>query len=377
MKKIFALTFIITSALSAQNKKAELIEVAQFGDNQPIGVAVAPSSNRVFVSFPHNEPFLYALTEIVKGKRVPYPDAEWNKYMPKNNDTHFYNVQDLYADDDNNLWVLDSKPTGSASVFGKDAAKEKNAAKGKTAADESTGGKFKLFKINLATNKVEKTYNFGGLPKDKSGLNDVRVDTSKNLAYLSDPALKAIVVLDLRTDKVRIALKDDASTTAENGYILNIDRINMIDNEGKPFSSNVNGIALTKDNEWFYYKPINKDKLYRIATKYLADDKLNAAELSAKVEPVADAGVTHGLECDAKGNIYFGHSPSHSIKYVSPDGKVHTLVSDSRIIWPDSFGVGKDGFLYFSAAQLNRQPKYNQGKSKVELPYRVFKVKMP
>jgi sugar lactone lactonase YvrE len=365
MKKIFALTFIITSALNAQKPTPELIEVAQFGDNQPIGVTVAPSSDRVFVSFPHNEPFLYALTEIVKGKRVPYPDAEWNNYLPEQQDTHFYNVQDLYADDKNNLWVLDSKPAGGASVFGKDAANEK------------AEGKFKLLKINLATNKVERIYNFNGLPKDKSGLNDVRVDTSKELAYLSDPALKAIIVLDLKTDKVTIVLKDDASTTADKGYMLNIDRIDMIDNDGKPFSSDVNGIALTKNNQWFYYKPINKDKLYRIATKYLADAKLTPAQLSAKVEPVADTGVTHGLECDTKGNIYFGHSPSHSIKYVSPDGKVNTLISDSRIIWPDSFGVGKDGYLYFSAAQLNRQPKYNQGENKVELPYRVFKVKMP
>lgn len=366
MKKLFALTLIITTALNAQNKKSKgLTEVAQFGENQPIGVAVDPATNHLFVSFPHSEPFLYALTDVVNGQRKPYPNAEWNKYVPEDLDNHFYNVQDLYADGKGFLWVLDSKPAGSASVFGKDAANEK------------AEGKFKLVKISLKTNTVERIYKFGGLPKDKSGLNDVRVDTEKNLAYLSDPALKAIVVLDLKTDTVRILLEGDASTTADKGYVLNIDGKDMVDDEGKPFSSNVNGIALTKDNQWFYYKPINKDKLYRIATKYLADTKLKPAELSSKVEPVADAGVTHGLEVDAKGNVYYGHSPSHSIKYVSPDSKVHTLVTDSRIIWPDSFGIGKDGYLYFSAAQLNRLPKYNKGENKVSYPFRVFKVKMP
>jgi len=360
MKKLF-FTVIITGSALAQTKTPQLEEVAEFGKNQPIGVAVQTSTNRVFVSFPHNEPFLYAVTEIKDGKRIPYPNEEWNK---ERKDAHHYNnAQDMYADDKGNLWVLDSKPAGDASVFG-------DSGQGKQ-------GEFKLIQFDLKTNKEVKTYFFSGLPKDKSGLNDVRIDTEKQLAYLSDPALKAIVILDLKTDTVRIVLQGDKSTTAAPGYNLTIDDKEMIDDKGKPFISNVNGIALTKDNKYFYYKPINHDNLYRIETVYLADAKLSAEALSAKVEIVANAGVTHGLECDAKGNVYYGHSPSHSIKYVSPDGKVHTLVTDERIIWPDSFGIGGNGYLYFSAAQLNRLPKYNKGENRVEYPFRVYKVKMP
>lgn len=358
MKNIF-LSLLISSTAFAQ----KLEEVAAFGKNQPIGVAVETTTNRVFVSFPHNEPFLYGLTEIKDGKRTAYPDAGWNWYVPTQPDTHFYNVQDIYADDKGYLWVLDSKPAGAAALTSTGAAE--------------TEGKFKLIKIKLSDNKVEKVYTFGGLDKAKSGLNDIRVDTSRNLAYLSDPAQKAIVVLDLATDKVRLALQNDASTTALEGYILKIEGREMRDEAGKPFSSDVNGIALTKDNKYFYYKPINQDKLFRIATQYLADTKLSAEALSKKVETVANAGVTHGLECDAKGNIYFGNSPEHSIKYVSPDGKLHTLVTDNRIIWPDSFGVGSDGYLYFSCAQLNRLPKWNAGTDRVQYPFKVFRVKLP
>jgi len=360
MKKLF-FTIIITGSALAQTKSPQLEEVAEFGKNQPIGVAVQTSTNRVFVSFPHNEPFLYAVTEIIDGKRIPYPDEEYNN--PGKVAHHYNNAQDMYADDKGYLWVLDSKPAGVASVFG-------DSGQGKQ-------GEFKLIQFDLTTNKEVRTYFFGGLPKDKSGLNDVRIDTQKQLAYLSDPGLKAIVVLDLKTDTARVVLRDDKSTTATPGYNLIIDGKEMIDDKGNPFSSNVNGIALTKDNKYFYYKPINHDNLYRIETRHLADAKLSAAGLSAKVETVANAGVSHGLECDARGNIYYGHSPSHSLKYVSPDGKVHTLITDERIIWPDSFGVGTDGYLYFSAAQLNRLPKYNTGKNKVEYPFRVFRVKMP
>ncbi|MFP5437426.1 MAG: SMP-30/gluconolactonase/LRE family protein [Bacteroidia bacterium] len=357
MRKII-LSLMISASAFAQNK---LEEVISFGKNQPIGVAVDYTTNRLFVSFPHSEPFLYALTEIKDGKRVAYPDTAWNWYLPNQYDTHFYNVQDLYADGKGYLWVLDSKPSGSASVFGDDGKKEE--------------GKFKLVKINLKTNKAEKTYFFGGLDKTKSGLNDVRVDTQRNLAYLSDPAQKAIVVLDLATDSVRLALQNDASTTAETGYVLKIDNIEMKDENGNPFKSDVNGIALTPDNTYFYYKPINKDALFRIETKYLADAALSARELSAKVETVTtQAGLSHGLECDAKGNIYYGHSPSHSIRYVSPDGKVHTLVTDERLMWADSFGIGSDGYLYFSVVQLNRIAKWNKGQDKVNYPFRVYRM---
>ncbi|KOS07356.1 gluconolactonase [Flavobacterium akiainvivens] len=357
MKNII-LTILITTSAFAQNK---LEAVGVFEGRQPIGVAVDTESNRVFVSFPHNEPFKYGLAELGKIE-IPYPDEKWNHYTGADDDAHFYNVQDLYADDKGYLWVLDSKPSGGASVFGDDGKQEE--------------GKFKLVKIKLSDSKVEKVYRFGGLNKVKSGLNDVRVDTQRNLAYLSDPAQKAIVVLDLATDTVRLALQNHASTTATPGYVLNIDGVDMKDEKGNPFKSDVNGIALTKDNKYFYYKPINHNNLYRIETQYLADATLSAEALGSKVETVADVGVTHGLECDAKGNIYFGDSPNHSIKYVSPNGKVHTLVKDSRIIWPDSFGIGSNGYVYFSCAQLNRLPKWNNGKDRVERPFRVYRVKM-
>ena len=334
--------------------KAQLTEVARFGKNQPIGVKVAPMSNRLFVSFPHHEPFLYALTEIVHGRRVAFPDTAWNKYMPNEPDTHFVNVQDLYTDDRNCLWVLDSSPGSNGAE-----------------------GKFKLVKINLDNNKVARIYNFDDLPKDKSALNDVRVDNSRQLAYLSDPGLKAVVILDLNTGKSRIVLQNDKSTLPQPGFVLHLDGKDVVDSQGKPFVSAVNGIALTADDRYFYFRAINQTKLYRIKTDYLADTTLSAEQLSAKVEFVAETGVCHGMIADGKGNIYLTDSPDHAIQYVTPDGKVHILVKDERIIWPDSMGIGSDGYLYFSCSQMNRLPQFNNGEDKTEYPYRVYKVKLP
>jgi sugar lactone lactonase YvrE len=360
MKSI--LTTAIIMALTLNTKAQKLIEVASFGQNQPIGVTVAPKTNRLFVSFPHTEPFLYGLTEIVNGNRVPYPNMEWNKYDPANADTHFVNVQDLYADDMNFLWVLDSAPGGGAAVIGD---------------GNSAQGRFKLLKISLDDNKVVKVYTFDDLPKDKSALNDVCVDNSRQLAYLSDPGLHALVVLDLNTGKSRVVLKDDPSTIVPPGLKLHLDGKDVEDKDGKPFTSNVNGIALTKDNKWFYFRAINQTKLYRINTVHLADGALSAADLSNKVEMVAETGICHGMIADSKGNIYLSNSPNCAIQYVTPEGKVHILVKDRRLIWPDSFGIGNDGYLYLSASQMNRLPKYNKGENKVAYPYRVYKVRLP
>ena len=201
MRLVFLKLLIIFSVVHVRfaeaQHSAKLVEVASFGHSQPIGCKVAPSSNRLFVSFPHREPFLYALTEIINGQRVPYPDVEWNKYMPGQPDAHFVNVQDLCTDDHNKLWVLDSKP--------------------------GQPGYFKLVKIDLSTNKVVRFYTFDDLPKNKSALNDVRIDNSRQLAYLSDPGLRAIIVLNLNTGKSRIVLQDDKSTIAQPGFVLHLD----------------------------------------------------------------------------------------------------------------------------------------------------------
>ena len=359
---IVVISILFCSRIMAQESK--LIEVASFGKNQPIGVTVSAKTNRLFVSFPKREPYLYGLTEIVNGQRKPFPDIEWNKVDTIDIKNHFVNVQDLYADDKNFLWVLDSKPAGGASIFGDDQTQKKN-------------GQFKLVQINLTNNKVVNVYHFEDLAKDKSALNDVVVDHDKQLAYLSDPGLSAIVVLDLKTGKSRVVLQQDKSTVADPNFILHLDDLDVTDDSGKPFSSNVNGIALTKRNEYFYFRAINQTKLYRIKTQFLADAKLSETEISQAVEVVAETGVCHGMIADHKGNIYLSSSPDYSIKYVNPDGKLHTLVTDRRLSWPDSFGIGNDGYLYLSCSQINRQAKYNNGKDRTDYPYRIYKVKLP
>jgi sugar lactone lactonase YvrE len=327
-----------------------LITVASFGKSMAIGLSVT-SDNRVFVSFPgYNGDGKLALAEEKNGKIYPYPDMAWNT-REGDDSNHFLRVQDLYADASDNLWVLDSRPAAQ-------------------------GGQFKLVKINTHTNKVEKVYSFEDLDKSRSALNDMRVDMKRNLAYLSDPGQAAIVVLNLASGKTRTLLQNTPFTLADN-IALKYSGIAMKDKNGRAFSSNVNGIALTHDFEYFYFKPINKENLYRIKVQYLADASLPEKELESKVEDMGKVGITHGLIADKAGNIYLTTSENYSISYLNPDGKLHTLVQDSRLIWPDSMGIGGDGYLYFSCSQLQRSANWNNGIDKTEYPYSIFKVRLP
>ncbi len=361
----FYLFFLFAIPAVAQNYHSDDLQtVISLGNYQPIGLSVS-STNRLFVSFPHHDgkPYTYGLTEIIDGKRHPYPSKKWNDTTGTET-AYFVNVQDLYVDAQDFLWVLDSKPSSGGSIFsgsGKQAKK----------------GQFKLVKIDIATNAVKRVYTFEDLDKSASGLNDVRIDTQRNLGYLSDPGQQAIVILDLNTGKTRSVLKGIKATKANPKVILSYNGDEMRGQNEKPFSSSINGIALTKDAKYLYFKPINQLDINRIETQFLADTTLTEAQLAQHTENRGAVGITHGLVADAKGNIFLTNSTDYSIKYLSPDGKLHMLVQDSRILWPDSLGIGTDGYLYFSCSQLQLQPEWNNGISKVELPYRVFKVRLP
>ncbi len=351
---------LLTIAVQAQHGQSpKLEEVADFGSYQPIGVAVSQKPAippRIFITFPKTAgPYQYGLAEIVHGKRQPYPNTEWNRWDSLKPQDHFINVQALLVDDQNSLWVLDPANAGDAPAI--------------------VAG-IKLLKINLSTNQVERIYRFEDLPRERTALNDVRVDTRRQIAYLSDPGRATIVVLDLKSGKSRNLLQQDASTKADPAFVLKIDGRAVRDKSGNPFRSNVNGIALTADGRYLYYRPITQTKLFRIDTKYLIDSLLSPAEVASHVETMGETGVSHGMIADGTGNVYLTDSPGKAIRRFTPADRLEMLVHDDRLLWPDSFAVGPDGYLYVTAAQIHRTKKYNDGQDKVEYPFRLYRIKL-
>lgn len=83
-----------------------------------------------------------------------------------------------------------------------------------------------------------------------------------------------------------------------------------------------------------------------------------------------------GLEHDAAGRLYLTAYEQNAILRRAPDGTYETLVQDPRILWPDTMALASDGYLYFTANQLHRQPRYQNGLDLRQRPYPIFRVRV-
>lgn len=332
-------------------------EVGNSKVRQWTGVAVN-RFGRVFVSYPRWEAeYSGAVDEMMSdGTLRPYPDAEWNTWSPESNPTeHFVCVQSVYVDDKDRLWILDpaSPDFGGTVEHGP-----------------------KLVQVDLASNRVQRVIEFSpAVAPPKSYLNDVRVDTKREFAFITDSGLGAIVVVDLRGGKSWRRLEDHPSVKAEADVVPVIGgRPLVVAKTGEPMRVNSDGIALDHAGDTLYYQALTGRTLYSIATSALRDASLSEVELARHVKKVGTTVVTDGMEIDRFGSIYFSALEKDAVMYRTPAGEMKTLVSDSMIAWPDSFAWGPDGGLYFTTSQIHLTKRFSPTGEMPATPYRLFCV---
>ncbi len=334
-----------------------LFQFAQVTD-QVTGIAVS-AEERIFLNFPRwvGNP-RNSVAELMPGGTLrPYPDTEWNNWDGKEGTAanHFVCVQSVYVDDYNYLWILDAGSPGFKGVV---------------------RGGAKLLRVNPETDKVARVYSFDDTiaPRD-SYLNDVRVDTLGDAAYISDSGTGAMIVVDLKSGLSRRLLADDPSTKAEPGVKLVINGRDLLDESGKTPRINVDGIALDPGGKFLYYHALTGRTLYRIHTRFLKDASLKPTEVSGHVEKLADTGPVDGMQMDQEFNIYLTSLEDNSIKrYRVYDGSLSLVVGDKLLRWPDSMCIGPDDNLYFTASQIDGMPRFNNGTDKRTPPYRIFRI---
>jgi sugar lactone lactonase YvrE len=334
-----------------------LFEFASVPD-QVTGIAIS-RQGRLFVSFPRwvGNPRQSVAELMSDGSVRPYPDSEWNSW---NGDTaaagnHFVCVQSVFVDDNDFLWILDPASPGFKGVV---------------------QGGAKLVKVNLASNQVVKVVAFDGtIAPPASYLNDVRVDTMDDVAYITDSGMGAIVVVDLQSDLSRRLLADHPSTKAEPGVVLTINGRELRDENGKVPQINADGIALDPKRRFLYYHALTGRTLYRIDTRYLKDAALNPADIGPHVEKLSDTGPVDGMEMDPNFDLFLTSLEDGSIqRYRVYDGSMLRIAGNESIQWPDSICIGADGYLYFTDSQINLMPRFNGGVDKRKPPYRLFKI---
>ena len=84
-----------------------------------------------------------------------------------------------------------------------------------------------------------------------------------------------------------------------------------------------------------------------------------------------------GLESDAQGRVYISDYEHDAIHRRNTDGSIDTLVSDPRILWPDTLTLASNGYLYFTCNQIERQAVFQKdGKDRRVLPYNIYRIKI-
>jgi sugar lactone lactonase YvrE len=318
-----------------------LVEIAH-SDKLWTGVAVS-EEGRIFVNYPRWSPEVeISVAEINhSGEPIPYPDKEWNNWIintpPEN---CFVCVQSVYIDRDNNLWILDPANPFLQGVI---------------------EGGAKLLKFDLHTDLImQKIYFNSTIAPQTSYLNDIRVDTERGYAYITDSGLGAIIVVDLQSGKSRRFLSRHYSTKAEN-ITLTIEGLEL------KLKVHSDGLALDADGEYLYYQALTGRRLYRIRTEYLRDPSMVESRIGKYVEYVGESGASDAIAFGKDGYIYLSSLEYNAIRKISPQGELEMVIQDARLKWPDSFAITKDGIIYLTTSQLHLG-------NMIKEPYRIFRL---
>jgi sugar lactone lactonase YvrE len=323
---LLSLTFVEFNSFSQENS-FYLEEVAS-SDYRWTGVAVS-EEGRMFVNFPRWGVVPLSVAEVINKQIIPYPNNEWNTWdastTPEN---HFVCVQSVYVDKKNYLWILDPASIGGSVV---------------------NGGP-KLLKVDLQTDSIIQIIYFNDeVAPLNSYLNDIRVDTELNFAYLTCSGLGAIIVVDLNSGQSRRLLTDHYSTKAEDiSLTINGQSIN--------FDVHSDGLALSDDGNELYYKALTGRALYKISASALRDESLTNSELENEVVYVTETIPCDAMEFDPDGYLYFTSIEDNSIYRFLPSNELSLIVTDDRLKWPDSFSITHSGDIYVTNSRIYFPP---------------------
>lgn len=299
------------------------------------------------------------------GRVVPYPSAAANRPDPARPEDTLFHVPNGVFDRRNRLWLLDAGLMASSG--------------------EPVPGAAKLVCIDPATDAIVRTISLQAVVTKTSSLNDLRVDVrpDREVAYITDQGQTgegALIAVDLSSGRAVRRLAGHASTRSVPGLLKIVEGRVLLKREAdgttSPIKGGANGIALSPDGARLYYTPLMSRRLYAVETAALLDEGKDDAAVAETVTDLGEKGLTGGLITDSRDRVYLSLQEFNGIGRRHPDGRIEVVATDPRLIWPDTFWITGDGWLYLSSAQANRRPEHNGGADRQEPPYAVFRMRI-
>ncbi|SAK59055.1 Major royal jelly protein [Caballeronia glebae] len=354
------------SAVHAASGEASLLEtVATFDDDfRLVGIGVS-REGRVFATAPSSvKRSRYSMVEVdtKTGALTPFPDESWNVFKPDEDGAkQWISLQALWVDEHDHLWALDS------SLPSVDQMRQPP----------------KLVEFDLATRKIVRQFDYGKLVTQKDSLNDIRVDHRHGYAFISNAANQGgVVATNLKSGESRLLLAGDRSSVSDpQQHLMFGDRIaRKLD--GGVLVLQTDGIALSPDRAWLYYRPLTDHHYWRVPTDALVDASLSAEELAKRVQFLGDGALTGGLIMSPAGVLYGGDLENRTVVAFNviehddkPTLRQGTFVGKHRALsWADGFAIS-NGYLYIADSHLH-ETNFSNGYPR-EGKFAIFRARLP
>ncbi|MBC8122508.1 MAG: gluconolaconase [Gemmatimonadaceae bacterium] len=335
----------------------------------PIGVMVS-EHGRIFVTYPRLvDEVEFTVAELIRpssqdGEPLPYPNPEIHCLDGAPPSERLLSVQGITVDARDRLWLLDHGRIGRNPV--------------------PPGGP-KLVCVDLASNRIVKKILFpGSVASATSTLNDLNIDLRRGdegVAFITDSSEEGpngIVVVDLATGHSRRRLGEHPSTRPVAGFLPVVEgQPLMVRHPGElpqHIHTGSDGIAFSGDGERLYYSPLASRHLYSANAEALSSEGLSEEEVARTMIDHGEKGASGGMICDSANRLYVTNYENNSVLRRTADGTLETLAHDPRLLWPNSFSISRDGYLYFTVDQWNRNPTYHGSQDLREKPYSLFRV---
>lgn len=311
----FAVALVFFSCdTSPKSPEHPAVSMAQH-EKQWTGIGIS-SDDRIFVNFPTwSDDVPIKVGEINNGTTLPYPDADQSGFVA---------VQSVVVDALDRLWILDTNNPQFSGVLEEGPM---------------------LHAFDLKADTLLRTFHFPkGIYHPNSYFNDVRVDTDKEIAYMTDSGRGGLIVLDLSNGHSARVLDDQHSTQAEVDHLIC---------DGHKWTNTVHsdGIALSPDKDWLYFIALSGHSLYRVATNELQEALSN--NISPTPELVREIPATDGMLFDRQGGLWLGGLENNAINYLQKNGELCEAARGATIRWADSFARDASGNIYFTTSQIH------------------------